>query len=413
MHSSFLFLTLLCHLVLSTPVDSHGSDFTIALTKRDTPSSEDGPFPLMRDQVESVVSKFANGFQAYYRNTGSVHPLDAMKYEDFKPMKRGSSSVWLSQDPRKTLWQGIVSVGSPPSQFTVDFDTGSSDMYLPGDRCVTGACHGHRLYKPSASVTSKDNNHTFNLSYGDQTAVSGETYLDVVSIGQLVVHDQVFGAASSYSEDDRVEIFNPDGLVGFAFQSLSEFQAPTLVQNLYAQGRISAPIFGFEFNRGQGLLHIGASRAKRPLTYTQVTEQGFWQVAIEAVSVSSITIVQSQAAVIDTGTTVIIAPTSSADQVYAAIPSSRKLGNGFYAIPCSSLPTISLTFSGKPFKVSPALLNLGPLSVEGTANSEGGVPECFGGIVGSDDVQFWVVGDLFLQGVYTEFDFGKNRVGFA
>lgn len=88
------------------------------------------------------------------------------------------------------------------------------------------------------------------------------------------VLDQVLGVAMSYSEDDRVEIFSPDGLVGLAFQSISEFGAPPLVQNLYSQGRISEPIFAFEFMKGQGLLHIGRSLAsfKPGITYTPVTQ---------------------------------------------------------------------------------------------------------------------------------------------
>ena len=103
--------------------------------------------------------------------------------------------------------------------------------------------------------------------------------------------------------------------------------------------------------------------------------------------------------------TVIIAPTAAADQFYAAMPYSEDLGNGFYTIPCSPLPAISLTFGGQPFGVKPALFNLGQVP--------GRPGQCFGGIVGSDDMDFWIVGDMFLQGVYTEFDFGRNRVGFA
>ena len=44
------------------------------------------------------------------------------------------------------------------------------------------------------------------------------------------------------------------------------------------------------------------------------------------------------------------------------------------------------------------------------------VPEdpdlCFGGISSHDD-NHWLVGDVFLQNVYSTFDVGKKRVGFA
>lgn len=122
-------------------------------------------------------------------------------------------------------------------------------------------------------------------------------------------------------------------------------------------------------------------------------------------SVSSENALEDQSAVIDTGTTVVIAPTAAADTVYAVIADSTKLGNGFYTLPCSSMPTVSLIFAGQPFEISPDLFNLGEVSDDAS--------RCFGGIVGTDEVDFWIIGDIFLQGVYTEFDFGNNRVGFA
>lgn len=134
--------------------------------------------------------------------------------------------------------------------------------------------------------------------------------------------------------------------------------------------------------------------------------QGFWQVDLNAVSVASKVVARSQAAMVDTGTTGIIGPTAAVDAFYAAIPLSVKLGNGFYTLPCSSMPKdITFTFAGQPLAVSDILFNLGPIGMK--------TDRCFGGIMGEDDIDFWILGDMFLQGVYTEFDFAKSRVGFA
>ena len=68
------------------------------------------------------------------------------------------------------------------------------------------------------------------------------------------------------------------------------------------------------------------------LTYTAVTEEGYWQVNLEAVSRNSSTIASSAASIIDTGTTLIIAPDDAAAAYFSGIPGSTSstLGESTY-----------------------------------------------------------------------------------
>ena len=68
----------------------------------------------------------------------------------------------------------------------MDFDTGSSDIFLPSTSC-DNSCDGHTRYNPVASKTAVDLNDTFLLEYGDGSSVSGEQYNDTVSIAGLTV----------------------------------------------------------------------------------------------------------------------------------------------------------------------------------------------------------------------------------
>jgi hypothetical protein len=79
---------------------------------------------------------YISGFNTYERNTGQRHPLSLgtkyFKCED-------------AHDPlthRSMLWMGTLYVGTPPVEYTVDLDTGSSDIFLPGETCDR-TCEGH------------------------------------------------------------------------------------------------------------------------------------------------------------------------------------------------------------------------------------------------------------------------------
>ena len=70
--------------------------------------------------------------------------------------------------------------------YTVDFDTGSSDLFLPSSACGSN-CSGHNLYDPGASSTSQDLGQTFKIGFEDGSSVTGEQYTDDVQIAGLEV----------------------------------------------------------------------------------------------------------------------------------------------------------------------------------------------------------------------------------
>ncbi len=135
----------------------------------------------------SPFSKYKTGFAAYQRNTGQDHPLaDGLFSGNTTIVRRATGIDTLIDDNEGQLWQGNVSVGTPAQSFTVDFDTGSSDFFLPGPSCTTN-CDGHKSYKPALSSTAVDNHKSLNLAYGDGSNVQGEQYNDTVILAGLTV----------------------------------------------------------------------------------------------------------------------------------------------------------------------------------------------------------------------------------
>ncbi|KAI0050652.1 acid protease [Auriscalpium vulgare] len=383
------------------------SGVAIPIAKRTTLHLADGSVnaEVLKRKMRSSVAKINRGFEIYARNTGKVHP----SARNLK--KRATLGPDPLTDVDDQFWYGTISVGTPAKQYTVDIDTGSSDLFLPGSTCGS-TCSGHTLYSPSASSTSKDLNKTFTL-YGDSSSVSGEQYSDTVSIAGLTATGQTFGSAKTYSTGFESSEFPADGLLGMAFELLSDYNANPLFQSLIAAGKVADASFGFYFAASGSELFIGGVNDELysgNFTTVNVTTAAYWQTTFDSFSVNGQAVVNRTAAIIDTGTTVLIGSSAGIKALYAQISGAKadsSLGSGFYSIPCSFDTPLSVTFGGTEFTIDPSTFNLGPVS--------DGSSTCVGGAVADDDISsaFWILGDVLLQNVYTKFDVGNQQIGFA
>ncbi|KAH7919100.1 acid protease [Leucogyrophana mollusca] len=389
-------------LIAAAPQPGAGVGVKIPISKRSTISNPDGSvnIPALCSHVAQTKGKFESGFERYERNTGSPHPLATKGTK-----KRGSASEPLTNDHNQ-LWYGEIAVGTPARKYTVDFDTGSSDLVLPGPQCGA-SCAGHAIYNPGLSSTSRDLNRTFDLTYGDNSTVSGEQYTDTVTIAGLTATNQTLGAATQYSDGFKIQNFLPDGLMGMAFKALAEYTANPVFQSLVAQGQSSQPVFAFKLAATGSELFLGGTN---PALYTGdfTYVNGYWQVPLDAVSSDDNAVLTNLDSIIDTGTSLIVGDTTSVAAFYKAIggeDASKTVGAGFYTFPCKDVPKVSLTFGGKAFPISPGTFNLGQTSH--------GSSSCVGGIMAQDGIGFWVIGDVFLANVYSSFNISDAIVGFA
>ena len=199
-----------------------------------------------------------------------------------------------------------------------------------------------------------------------------------------------------------------------SYQALSSLNAAPVFQNLVAQSKTTSSVFGFKLAQTGSELSVGAldtTQYTGTVTYVPVTKKAFWQVSLDQMSVKGKAVrgLSKVQSVVDTGTSFILMDAQQAQAFYENISgsrdASRTIGQGFYTYPCSANPTVSLTFGGQAFSIAPSLFSLGKVSKTSD--------QCVGAVVGASKYNFVVVGDVFLQNVYTAFDFGNNRVGFA
>ncbi|KAM9320195.1 gastricsin-like [Gastrophryne carolinensis] len=310
-------------------------------------------------------------------------------------------------------YYGEISIGTPPQNLLVAFDTGSSNLWVASTYCQQSpACGNHQLFNPSQSSTYSSNNQQFKMWYGSGS-MTGILGYDTVTIQGLSIQNQELGL--SVTEPGNF-FYNAqfDGIFGMAYQSLSAGDATTAVQGLIQQNLIPQPLFSFYLSGQSGELILGGvdtNLYSGQIYWTPVTEQIYWQVGIEEFSINgqaSGWCSQGCQAIVDTGTPLIAVPQNYLGSLFQYI-GAQEGQDGAYYVNCNNvqnLPTISFTISGTTFSLTPAgyIQQINGYCVAGFEStylpSRNGQP-------------LWILGEVFLRQYYSVYDFGNNQVGFA
>ncbi|KAK8618284.1 hypothetical protein V6N13_132280 [Hibiscus sabdariffa] len=217
-------------------------------------------------------------------------------------------------------YYGEIGVGTPPQNFTVIFDTGSSNLWVPSSKCYFSvSCYFHSKYKASESKTYKKNGKSAAIHYGTG-AISGFFSYDHVRVGDLVVEDQEFiEATKEPSLTFLVAKF--DGILGLGFKEISVGNAVPVWYNMIKQGLIKDPVFSFWLNRNVGeevggeivFGGVDPNHYRGKHTYVPVTQKGYWQFDMGDVLIGdkpSGYCAEGCAAIADSGTSLLAGPTT-------------------------------------------------------------------------------------------------------
>eukprot|EP01018_Ginkgo_biloba_P010104 Gb_24363 [translate_table: standard] len=181
-------------------------------------------------------------------------------------------------------YYGEISIGVPPQNFTVIFDTGSSNLWVPSSKChFSLACYFHSKYKSGQSSTYQKNGKSCDIHYGTG-AMSGYLSQDHVTVGDLVVKDQVFTEAT-HEPGLTFLVAKFDGILGLGFQQIAVENVMPIWYNMVKQGLVKGSVFSFWMNRNAddeegGEIVFGGvdpNHFKGEHTYVPVTRQGYWQ----------------------------------------------------------------------------------------------------------------------------------------
>ncbi|ORX35530.1 aspartic protease [Kockovaella imperatae] len=327
--------------------------------------------------------------------------------------KRASATISLTDvnsEGVDELYYGTLNMGTPSQAITFDFDTGSSDLWVPTQNS-NGRNDGTH-FNTAKSSTYRNTGQSFSDQYGSGSC-SGTLATDTVSFGSLKVSTQYFGAVTKVSTD--FDNTPATGLCGLAYQSIASTGHAPLPMNLYNTGKISTPEFGFRITADTSsgaeltLGGIASDYASAAFKSTPVTSQTYYEVNTNGITVGGSVVSGSFPAAIDTGTTLIYVPTSAASAFWNAIPGTSSNDDGSYNYPCSYSGTVGFSF--------PNIGNLN-FNLNDLYAGNNGDGTCVGAVLGQDiqDVNgnnFAIIGDVFIKSYYTVFNFGSNYVAFS
>lgn len=295
-----------------------------------------------RNAYESTVG---NKQQAFLSGGGS----------SFQPGKVALTNFMDAQ------YYGEIGLGTPEQKFTVVFDTGSSNLWVPSTRCSSVACWVHTKYDSSKSSTYKANGTEFAIRYGTGS-LEGVISNDLLTVGNIQVQGQDF--AESVKEPGLTFAMGRfDGIFGLGYDTIAVNRAVPPFFHMVHRKLVEQPVIGVWMNRAEegqegGELIFGGTNKNHydeaTLSWAPVIRKGYWEVHLEKVFLGDEEIdlgTLTMGAAIDTGSSLFAVPTATAEQI-ANMVGATKTWNGQYTVDCDTLrilPDLTLTFNGKHF----------------------------------------------------------------
>ncbi|KAG0241205.1 Vacuolar protease A [Actinomortierella wolfii] len=311
-------------------------------------------------------------------------------------------------------YYGEITIGTPPQTFSVVFDTGSSNLWVPSTHCNSIACFLHRRFDSNRSSSFKPNGTEFSIQYGSGS-LEGIISNDVVQVGGVKIKSQDFG--ESVREPGLAFAFGKfDGIFGLGYDTISVLGVVPPFYSMVDQGLLDEPVFGFYLsgesgeNGAGGQMTLGGvdkNHYEGEIQWHNVRRKAYWEIDLTKVALGDEEVELDGGAVIDTGSSLIVLDQALADMINKQLGAKKNYA-GQYTVDCglvASLPKFTFWFGKQAYE----------LTGEDYILNAGG--NCISGFMGMQFPEqlkdLWIVGDVFLRKYYSIYDLGRNRVGFA
>ncbi|KAF2494086.1 acid protease [Lophium mytilinum] len=335
------------------------------------------------------------------------------------PASNGTGEVAATPENNDALFLSPVKIGG--QTLNMDFDTGSSDLWVFNTALSTAEIGGHTAFDPTKSSTFKAiDNAAFSISYGDGSDAAGTVGNDVVDIGGATVTAQAVELATAVSQS-FVQDTNNDGLVGLAFSKLNtvtiggaKTPQKTFFDNVMAS--LAQPVFTVDLESdGSGTYEFGnidTTRFTGPLAFVAVdATNGFWQFDSPGFTINGKAQQNAAAspAIADTGTSLLLVDDAVAQAYYAQVKGAVNDPNsGGFVYPCDTTPPdfgVAIGTGGYVANVPGDQITFAPVDATNTT--------CFGGVQSNGGSSLQIYGDTMFKSQFVVFNGGNQSLGFA
>jgi len=355
-----------------------------------------------RLQAEYLLQKYTPG-----------HKFDNLAYNE------GLSDYLNAQ------YYGPITIGTPPQNFKILFDTGSSNLWVPCKGCsfTDIACDLHTQFNCKVSTTCNETGLGFSIQYGSGS-MEGHVDYDRVCFGDpssTFCTNNMQGFACATSEPGLAFVAAKfDGILGMGFDTISVDHLMQPMDQIFANSAICpSKVFAFWLSRDANGAHGGeitlcgtdTAHYTGTIAWEPLTKTDYWRINMGSLAIGSTVYGSNVSAIIDTGTSLLVGPNAAIIQIQKLIGATEIL-NGEYSVPCENvpnLPDVVITLGGQQFTLQGK-----DYILEVDAFFE---KVCLSGFIGLDipppNGPLWILGDIFIGKFYTVFDAGNKQVGFA
>ncbi|KAF8306046.1 acid protease [Clavulina sp. PMI_390] len=356
------------------------------------------------------------------------HNPNALNPRAFNQETKRSKGIAIT-GARDFSYYTTVNVGGQP--FNVALDTGSADLWIQSQNCSDHSdCSQAPQYTPSSSLLRSVVPFTINYLSGK---VSGLVATDTIRFAGYEILDQVFALAEDLQNVTFAQM-GISGMLGLGFPPIAAI-TPNLglpvIFNIAASLPVGSQFFSFRLGRAEGSdpgnssFNIGEHdpivKDSSALQYIPVypndiasNAYDFWKLPLDAIVVngkplplakSKVASSKTPIAVFDTGTSLILGPTTDVDAFYQSLDAGNptKENSGSWTVDCSLAISALMIFGGHPYPIHPLDLSWDKIS--------DGQGRCYGGLQGNNGVASgdYLFGDTAMRNMYTAHYFQTAR----